>query len=283
METSHQRATQKYFIVACPRSGTTLLQSLLASHPDIVSFPESHFFECLISDKKWLTQMGIASRYARARLLEFIQEIDDERLQIELPRFCYSTKQYVRIFVGILDRVAQIQDKHIWLEKTPGHIKYIGAIEQYIPQARFIHIIRNGCDVVASLYEVSNKYPQDWGGGASIDDCIEQWNLAVEISKAYRDRDNHLVVSYEEAIANPRAVLPQICQFMSIDFMPQMLVNSAVASNRVILEREPWKQGVRRGISDRTQNKFERIFDSQQRAYIKKQLLKLAPQIGADL
>ena len=34
----------RIFIVGCPRSGTTLLQSLLAAHPQIHSFPETHFF-----------------------------------------------------------------------------------------------------------------------------------------------------------------------------------------------------------------------------------------------
>ncbi|MEM9163612.1 MAG: sulfotransferase, partial [Cyanobacteria bacterium P01_F01_bin.4] len=38
----------KFFVVGCSRSGTTLLQSLLASHPEIISFPESKFFVDLV-------------------------------------------------------------------------------------------------------------------------------------------------------------------------------------------------------------------------------------------
>ncbi|NJL67494.1 MAG: sulfotransferase [Microcoleus sp. SM1_3_4] len=42
---------KRIFLVGCPRSGTTILQSLLASHPEIISFPESKFFHYLLYDK----------------------------------------------------------------------------------------------------------------------------------------------------------------------------------------------------------------------------------------
>ncbi|MGL4503377.1 MAG: sulfotransferase family protein, partial [Planktothrix sp.] len=43
----------RIFLVGCPRSGTTLLQSLLAAHPQIASFPESHFFQSLAPAQPW--------------------------------------------------------------------------------------------------------------------------------------------------------------------------------------------------------------------------------------
>ena len=63
---------QRIFLVGCPRSGTTLLQSLLAAHPDITSFPESHFFRHLIDNRRWLHRtFGIASKRARTRKIKF--------------------------------------------------------------------------------------------------------------------------------------------------------------------------------------------------------------------
>ena len=47
------------FIVSCPRSGTTLLQSLLAAHSDIHSFPESNFFALATPRNLWRRFLGL--------------------------------------------------------------------------------------------------------------------------------------------------------------------------------------------------------------------------------
>lgn len=84
----------RLFLVGCPRTGTTLIQSLLAAHSQIASFPESH-----------LLLAGGGTRWGQT----------------------------------------------IWLEKTPLHLLYIKQFEQFIPGVKFIHLLRNGADVVASL------------------------------------------------------------------------------------------------------------------------------------
>jgi hypothetical protein len=53
----------RLFLVGCPRSGTTLLQSLLAAHPQIASFPESHF---LLVTKRFTLAQVIHQRLCEA-------------------------------------------------------------------------------------------------------------------------------------------------------------------------------------------------------------------------
>jgi hypothetical protein len=66
---------------------------------------------------------------------------------------------YTKAFIKILDEITLENGKSSWLEKTPEHLGQINYIERWVQRAKFIHIIRNGDDVVASLYEVAQKYP----------------------------------------------------------------------------------------------------------------------------
>ncbi|MEQ8960988.1 MAG: sulfotransferase [Coleofasciculus sp. C2-GNP5-27] len=79
---------ERIFLVGCPRSGTTLLQSLLAAHPQIASFPESHFFRHLIPEfepKRRL--LGLSSRRGKPHFQRFMREIGHEEMQTYLPKF----------------------------------------------------------------------------------------------------------------------------------------------------------------------------------------------------
>ena len=127
---------------------------------------------------------------------------------------------------------------------------------------------------MASLYEVSNKYPQYWNNGLSIERCIEQWNTALAISQKYQHQPSHLIVLYRDLVENPASVLQNICYFMGVNFATTMLQNNR-ASTKLILNNEPWKQNVGRGVINDRSRKFERIFNSEQQSYIQQHLLNI--------
>jgi hypothetical protein len=142
----------RLFLVGCPRSGTTLLQSLVAAHPQVASFPESHFFTRIISSRPVLRHLGLASLRARPQFTLLLDLLGRPELRTCLPRLAVSPRQYARAFTTVLDTVAREQHKQAWLEKTPRHLEYIDDISALVSNAKFIHLIRNGADVVASLY-----------------------------------------------------------------------------------------------------------------------------------
>lgn len=264
---------ERFFLVGCPRSGTTLLQSLLTAHPQITSFPESHFFRHLIPDRNskryWL---AIASRQAKPRFEAFLKEIDRENMSSYLPQFAIFQYQYIQAFFRILDTITKHQKKTIWIEKTPGHVNYIDYIEKQTRGVKFIHIIRNGADVVASLYEVTHKYPQVWHGAWDINKCIDRWVEDVQISLSYQNKPNHILIKYEELVHNPPLILSGICDFINIDFDQTMLDNYGISTKTVVLENEPWKTSVGDAINNRNGQKFHKLFSDQQKSYILQQL-----------
>ena len=272
---------KRIFLVGCPRSGTTLLQSLLTAHSQINSFPESHFFRNLIpehnSKRYWL---GVASRKAQPRFEAFLKEIEREDLSSYLSQFALFQYQYIQTFLRVLDTITQQQEKTIWIEKTPDHIHYIKYIEKQITGAKFIHIIRNGADVVASLYEVTHKYSKIWGGKWNIDKCIKQWKKDVEISLEHQNRNNHLIVQYEQLIENSSLALEQICDFIDIEFEEIMLENYGEMTKAIVLKNEPWKTSVGEAISNKNGQKFYNLFTSEEQSYILKNLSEVMSQLS---
>ncbi|UJG41542.1 MAG: sulfotransferase [Candidatus Heimdallarchaeum aukensis] len=279
----------RIFLVGCPRSGTTLLQSLLAAHEDIISFPESHFFIYLlpkipyvISPKfvrnilgnNFFLNVTLGHPRAKKRLQEFQDSLKLNNNRDTLGNL-YTIKQYTKYFVKLLDEYTLDNHKLAWVEKTPDHLFYVDYIDKLVKNSRFIHLIRDGCDVVSSLYDVSSKFPEIWEGGYTIDQCINKWKKAILFSKKYINHENHIFTSYDRLTTQPSKTLRDICNFLGISFSEKMVTDYKEKVKNIVLTNEPWKKSVNEKIENKKRNKFEKIFTKEQREYIIKHVSKI--------
>ena len=264
----------RLFLIGCPRSGTTLLQSLLAAHPEVASFPESHLFQSLWM-YRWSRLLGLASPKGREQLNWFLQEINQEKLQNKFPKNARFIRQYGKILQQALDNATQAQGKSIWLEKSPEHVRYIRYIEASISDAKFIHLVRNGSDVVASLYDVTHKHrqPDVWGDEPwELDKCIRHWVRSVELGRPYLKKPNHILVRYEKLVENPELILRELCDFIETSFNPIMLEDYGKTAEKVILKNEAWKASVAQPINNANSTKFYQLFSPEKQQYILEKL-----------
>jgi hypothetical protein len=265
------------FLVGCPRSGTTFLQSLLAAHPDIASFPESQFFQYLIPGNSTKYGLGLTGRNLKARVETYFRdELGYPELAKNWSRIGFR-KRYAQKLIGILQQLAHHRGKRILLEKTPQHIYYVQHIEKFFPGAKIVHLLRNGYDVIASLYEVTAQYPQFWGGKPwSLEKCLNWWIQAVQISSNHFQQPDHYVVRYENLIASPENVLAEICDFIGVEFDRNMLYNFPdVAKN---LSRDGGGRTVTMEIPRTGSKKFDRVFNHEQQNYVVQRLA----EVGLD-
>jgi hypothetical protein len=188
-------------------------------------------------------------------------------MQKFLPRTALFTPQYTQAFIKVLDTLAKQQGKSFWLEKTPAHLRRVDYIEKWVPAPKFIHILRNGADVVASLYEVTQRYPKTWGAW-DLDRCICQWIKDVQISQSYQHRPNHTLVRYEQLMEDLRSGLTELCGFIGIAFNETMLQEYGAVAKQVALKWELWKVSVGETIQTTSSKKFYELFDEEQRRYI---------------
>lgn len=263
-----ERIKGRFFLVGCPRSGTTLLQSLIVAHGDVTSFPESKFFQRIVVPGTVYYPFNLAPRKSRRIFKQFLADIDREDLGYLLPSYAVFIPQFINSFLAVLDRVTSDRNCSYWLEKTPEHLRRINAIESYMEGAKFVHIVRNGIDTIASLYEMTQKYPQTWGKPRKLDRYIDRWQEDIAITSQHIHKPNHFLVRYEALLQNPEPILQGICDFMGISYSSSMLQQRSLVAGGLMRKRERWKSKVYGSLQPPSSAKFYHLFDKEQQEYI---------------
>ena len=257
---------KRIFIVGCPRSGTTLLQTILMAHPKIISFPETHFFSYAFPSNKLKRFFTWPALNVQRSMKEFLNEINRLDL-LDLYKIGLFNKSYSRPFISMLDKLAIDSNKYIWIEKTPKHLHHINEITKEISNVKFIHIIRNGKNNIASLYHARNKYSDTWAKGRivkgkSLNRCINRWKKDIQISKLFLGKENHFHLFYEELISDTSRVILNLYKFLDLDTNNIFINNEK--HNQVITNNEPWKKNNSKSIR-KTKSKFNSILSDNQK------------------
>jgi len=259
------------FIVGCPRSGTTLLQSMLMSHSHIHSFPETHFFARGFGGRRrWLLHETLRGGYLWYLIVSW--KVTQARLSwreaIDTP-IAWPKKRMTQTFLRTLDGMAEREGADLWIEKTPRHIDFIEVIREHVPHPFFIHIVRDGRAVVASLHQLSHSNPEKWRHYQDINAAIARWNKAVRRTLSYMSEDAHHVVGYEHLVGGPEPVLKSLSAFMQVTFEDTMLKDFGSHAEKVVCEREAWKgKNLQSSLKSPGLMKFNHTFSEEQQAYI---------------
>jgi hypothetical protein len=269
----------RIFVVGCARSGTTLLQTLIASHPSITTFPETKFFSKSCFDVPVLKSLNIARLGGYYNVKSFFDEINSKSLASSFKiHDVISLNLFARKFISKIDEIAISRGANYWVEKTPLHLRYIEEIEKYVTDPKFVHVVRRGEDVVASMYDVTHKYPDRWGGARSLVECIQRWKTDVQITLHHLNLNNHCVVHYEDLIDNTEQILQGISQFLRIKYDRRMQKNHSNTASKITLDREEWKNRNEESIS-RGVNKFSFVFDEKEKNIVRLEVEELNGKI----
>ena len=204
------------FVVGMNRSGTTLLRMMLDAHPQLVIPPETHFVPDLIraTRKRGAKPADALAAMNSHREWEDFGFTDAEALGwLEaLPRL--EPGPAVRAFY---EAYAARAGKPRWGEKTPRYVLKMPLISEAMPEARFIHVIRDGRDVALSVLDRTVK-------DLDSAEVARRWSRKIERARDDAPRlEHYLEVRYEDLVADPRPVLEEICGFIELDFNDAML------------------------------------------------------------
>jgi len=235
----------RIFVVGCPRSGTTLLQGLLNTHPAITSFTESHFFDFGVKQPK-SGPFYYVRKNANELIISFLSEnsIDktlNHKILNQMPAQPVikgnGVTKWSQYFISILDTIATSREKNVWVEKTPDHLNRIKLISKVCPDAHFIHIIRNGKDVVASLFTASKKWKKKY----TINDCVKFWNKAIIISTHYVNNKHHNCIFYDDLVQSPKKFINQLFSSFSLSTVNEIEKVYEKSVKSIVANEEEWK------------------------------------------
>lgn len=246
------------FIIGNPRSGTTLLRLMLTCHPRIVIPPEAAF---LIQLKKehggFCGGAEALDRFVAALLASPKFEywkLSDPVLRRALAEAKPAT--YAALVAAVYACYASVHQpgKSRWGDKNNSYLAYIETIASLFPDARFVHIVRDGRDVACSyrsLAGVKGEYaprlPSD------VFEAVFDWNRNLERIRRSLARvgwGSAHELRYEDLAREPEPVLRRVCEFLGEEYSPAMLEYDRENRERELEPRDfdAWKRKNRDGV-----------------------------------
>jgi SAM-dependent methyltransferase len=254
-----ESAGRPIFIVGCPRSGTTLLQCLIATQKGVVTFPETHFFEQVANnvpenrDGSINLEMAIPAFERAAR--EMGMEIQDPTKRLRSSTLADSNKK--TLLLELLKANLRARSLPVdlstcrWVEKTPYHVFHIPEILTLFPEAKIICVLRHPAAVVLSCE--SKVTTNSAGPGYRF---THTWiNCLKAFETNQKDYPNSLyLVKYEDLVADVVAMMRKISAFTDIPLEVDRLTEHHNQAWQCCLPWEKWKE----------RNKEEAVRDTNQ-------------------
>jgi hypothetical protein len=205
------------FIVGVTRSGTTLLRLMLDAHPDLAIPPETHFVPQLI---KATRKRGTSCEQAHGIVTGHRQWGDFNLDSAELlRRYCeldrIDPETTIRAFFELY---AEREGKPRWGDKTPNYVRRMKQIERWIPEARFVHMIRDGRDAALSRFKRVLKQPPP------MEVVAERWVRKIEGARADgKDLGHYIEIRYEDLVRDTETELRTVAEFLELPWDERML------------------------------------------------------------
>jgi hypothetical protein len=222
IENPSDRKCSPVFVMGCHRSGTNLLYDMLLSAGGFPIYRGSlPVYETLLprfgslehrSNREKLLRTWMRSKGFRRTGL------DAEQLSSHILNECSSGGDFIRI---VMDAVAQSHGVQRWALYDPDNVLHIKQLKETIPNALFLHIIRDGRDIALSLKKMGGFRPLPWDRGEtrSLVATALYWEWMVRNGRDHGSRfpADYLEIHYEDLTTQPRETLQRLGSFLDHD------------------------------------------------------------------
>ncbi len=218
------------FIGGCPRSGTTVLASLLGSHPDHLVTPETGFKTSFLNPAaptELLDAAAVLKRLeGRFDFLDWQAAVADQA-----PPARVTGRQLMEWLVLRWGQKTGSPAPSVWIDHSPQNMRDARTLSHHFPDARLIHIVRDGRGIAASFRGI------DGWGEDEIEPAARTWiewlahGFAAELSDTLPAVQR---VRYEDLVQEPEKTLQRLCAAVEIDYTPAMKTGTGFAvANRL--------------------------------------------------
>ncbi|MGB0748687.1 MAG: sulfotransferase family protein [Magnetospiraceae bacterium] len=226
------------FMFGMDRSGTTLLSMVVGAHPQIGVPHATANMWFQFADRLEKDFNDLQTETDLIALVDAV--LAHERVgfwNTDLDRCAIQGNARIGDFGSVVAAThlayAQAHGKPYWANMDIGTLEEMHRVNRWIPDARFLHIIRDGRDVALS------HQTMPYGAG-NIAECAEAWVSRLSTNLRMGDilgPDRYLAIRYEDLVLQPQETLSRICTFCGLDFDPEMLEFGKTVENRVPKEK----------------------------------------------
>ncbi|MFC5833052.1 sulfotransferase family protein [Nonomuraea insulae] len=237
------------FVIGCPRSGTTMLQLMLHSHPHMAVPPETRFLVPAYYRRRTWGDLRIDQRrHALAQWIATDRSTKFRELKIDKDEFVRQAVEgpgSLGSVIGTAFRMyADRFDKARWGDKRPSYVKQVDLLLRLFPDAQFVHLIRDGRDCVASLKEMP------WYTLDSFH-AVSTWAEAIDAGgrlKRTLDAETYFELRYEDLTDDPMTELKKLCHFLDEEFSPSM-ISPREAASMAVPQHKVWHSNTHREVT----------------------------------
>jgi GT2 family glycosyltransferase len=211
------------FIVGTGRSGTTLLRMMLDAHSQLAIPPETNFGPAQRSFERDGAGAAVDTLVSAPFWGDFGLGADELAGKVEEQRPAVFG-DFMRLFYVTY---AERKGKSRWGDKSPFYVRAMGRIHRYLPEASFVHVVRDGRDVALSINPL-------WFGPDTVAEMARLW---VDTLVAAREQaqllPRYLEIRYEDLVYEPAVILQGVCDFLALGWERSMLDYHREARERI--------------------------------------------------
>lgn len=204
------------FIFSLPRSGSTLLQRILATHSDITTASVSEL-HLLVYQFYALRERGVYAEYRHQSTVWGIKDF-----YCTLPNGVYDYLEEVQSFIlKLYTKAAVNKQANYFIDKTPRYHLVVDDIIRLFPEGKFIFLWRNPLSVIASMIKTFDN--KQWRLYRHKIDLFRGIINLVDAYTQYTDRGYS--IRYEDLLKNPQTEGERLFDYLGLTFDPQIMVD----------------------------------------------------------
>jgi hypothetical protein len=237
------RKNSPVFVVGCHRSGTALLYDSLLSAGGFPLYHASPYVHTTL-----LKICGDPSvRRNREKMMRFWLRskafrrtgLAAEDLRSEIEAECKSGGDFLQIVMGELARRAGVQR---WAVYDCDNIMHMPTIKREIPNALFVHVVRDGRDAALSMRKQHGTPPRLWAREQALFTWGLLWQWTVRKGRRYGREfpADYIEVRYEDIVSYPAETLTELGKFLDHDLDYGRIQKTAVG--RVASPNTIWNE-----------------------------------------
>ncbi len=222
-ETSQEASSGICFMVGFPRSGTTLLDTILRTHSEIA----------VVEEKDMIYQVSDALQEERS--IDYLESLDAG--EVENLRSVYS---------NTLKAYHASGENQITIDKYPLSALEVPLINKLFPQVKFILAIRHPMDCVLSCFMQSFRANEAMVNMTRLDRIVELYCLTMEtfFSSHRRYGTSYQIIRYEDLVADLETEVTSILSFLNLEWEESLLRYQETARNRKVIDTPSYSQVV---------------------------------------